>query len=77
MIEIADIKRIALGENEALWVTLPEQHLPKSILEKQMSDIHERLSMVFLTNRIIITPAGYNFTAITPSLPKEIDDHNE
>lgn len=75
MIEIADINRIALGENEALWVTLPDQHLPKSILEKQMRDVQDRLSMIFLTNRIIITPAGYNFTAIT--LPKEIDDHNE
>lgn len=74
--EVKDIKRIALGEDEWLWVTLPESTstLPSHVIEKHLLETQEQLSMIFLTNRILVTPAGYDIKSVSF---KQKDDHNE
>lgn len=65
MVEIKDIQRIALGEGEILWVTMPRGNLPYHLYKKLADNTRTDLEMLFLTTRILITPEGYDFKVIS------------
>lgn len=65
MLNIKDIQVIALGEGDVLWVTVPRGSLPTHIYQKHTDEVRRNLEMLFLSTRILITPEGYDFKAIS------------
>lgn len=62
--EIKDINRIALGENEILWVTVQRGNLPSNVWNRYAKDLKETLQLYFLSNRIIVTSDNINMQSI-------------
>lgn len=70
MVKIEDIQRIALDENEALWVTIYRGDKPNSIYQREVQTVYDTLSTMFLTTRIIVTSEDIDIKAIT--FPEEL-----
>lgn len=70
MVKIEDIQRIALGENEALWVTIRRGDKPNSIYQREVQTVYDTLSTMFLTTRIIVTSEDIDIKAVT--IPEEL-----
>lgn len=64
--DIKDINRIALGENDVLWVKLDKKSLPHHSWTRYANDVKEALQLYFLTNQIIITSDDVNINIISP-----------
>jgi hypothetical protein len=62
--DIADINRIALGENEVLWVTIDRGNMPGKLFEQHAEKIRDTLQLYFLSNKIIVTSSDVKFTVI-------------
>lgn len=70
MVKIEDIQRIALGENEALWVTIRRGDKPNSIYQQEVETVYSALATMFMTTRIIITSEDIDIKAI--NIPEEL-----
>lgn len=70
MVKIEDIQRIALDENEALWVTIRRGDKPNSIYQQEVQTVYDTLSTMFLTTRIIVTSEDIDIKAVT--IPEEL-----
>lgn len=63
--DIQEIKHIALKEGEVLWVVVPRNNLSRTSYLKHVDEVRQTLSLLFVSNRILITPEGYNIEAIS------------
>lgn len=70
MVKIEDIQRIALDENEALWVTIYRGDKPNSIYQQEVETVYSALATMFVSTRIIVTSEDIDIKAI--NIPEEL-----